>query len=560
MCEFYPMLLLPTHRSYMDFLLTSYVCYQFNLPLPVIAAGLDFLGLQFLSRLLRNSGAFFIRRSFGEDKLYWAVFTEYVQSQLLGGEAPLEFFLEGTRSRTAKSLNPKLGLLQTSLELYFTGQVPDITIVPIAISYDRTLEETLYAYELLGIPKPKESTSGLIKARSLLNDNFGSVYFNIIDPISVKEFCGNAVDRSLHSLEPRHRHVLFKTEVEMCSDLAGHVIRSHQRHMVLSPFPLVCLVLGQHLVEDYNGMMLDSIVLEIRWLSELIEHGGGHIVTEGNVSFNDAVKSSLSQHATLVTLQERGRLEVVRHELDESDFSHPNLRLLTRTIQEAAIHMRLYHYGNQALQLLVHFSMVALAIRSSQRKEVSIEELQNQYDTLRKLIQREFVFQRRRGVMDLQEAVGVMEVMGLLSHNDCNVLVVDSSLRKMDLLSSLLLPFLAGYRQCCLHLLSSSGTQLKTLSEASRHCQVAVEKALVLGHISDYRCLSLDIMNNCLANLVTLGALKKEKRKGQVLVLPIRDQINSVLSEIDFYMPGISKGWHAPVSDADAVYNITSNL
>ena len=42
---------------------------------------------------------------------------------------------------------------------FFTGRVPDITIVPINISYDRTLEEVLFAYELLGVPKPKETTS-----------------------------------------------------------------------------------------------------------------------------------------------------------------------------------------------------------------------------------------------------------------------------------------------------------------------------------------------------------------------------------------------------------------
>jgi hypothetical protein len=46
-----------------------------------------------------------------------------------------------------------------ALEPFFTGQVSDIMVVPINISYDRTLEETLYSYELLGVPKPKESTS-----------------------------------------------------------------------------------------------------------------------------------------------------------------------------------------------------------------------------------------------------------------------------------------------------------------------------------------------------------------------------------------------------------------
>ena len=50
-------------------------------------------------------------------------------------------------------------MLSASLESYFKAEVPDVMIVPISISYERILEESLYAYELLGIPKPKESTS-----------------------------------------------------------------------------------------------------------------------------------------------------------------------------------------------------------------------------------------------------------------------------------------------------------------------------------------------------------------------------------------------------------------
>ena len=36
----YPVLLMPTHRSYFDFLLVSYVFYDKDLPLPVIAAAM----------------------------------------------------------------------------------------------------------------------------------------------------------------------------------------------------------------------------------------------------------------------------------------------------------------------------------------------------------------------------------------------------------------------------------------------------------------------------------------------------------------------------------------
>ena len=79
----------------------------------------DFSGMKFFGWLLRNSGAFYIRRSFGDDQLYWAVFTEYVQTQICNGDQPIEFYVEGTRSRTLKSLCPKFGkiLYSNSLRL-----------------------------------------------------------------------------------------------------------------------------------------------------------------------------------------------------------------------------------------------------------------------------------------------------------------------------------------------------------------------------------------------------------------------------------------------------------
>ncbi|XP_035232663.1 dihydroxyacetone phosphate acyltransferase-like [Stegodyphus dumicola] len=205
----YPVLYLPTHRSYADFLLVSYVCFYFDLPVPVIAAGLDFLGLKALSFLLRGAGAFFIRRSFVNDRLYREIFSEYVQTHIEGCEYPLEFFIEGTRSRTAKSLVPKLGMLQVILDMYFSSKVPDIIVVPISISYDRTLEETLYAYELLGVPKPKESTRGLIKARKVMSDYFGNVCVRFGEPVSLKEYF-RGYDRSVHNLQPSARLMSIK--------------------------------------------------------------------------------------------------------------------------------------------------------------------------------------------------------------------------------------------------------------------------------------------------------------------------------------------------------------
>ncbi|XP_023583799.1 dihydroxyacetone phosphate acyltransferase isoform X3 [Trichechus manatus latirostris] len=80
----HPVVLLPSHRSYIDFLMLSFLLYNYDLPVPVIAAGMDFLGMKMVGELLRMSGAFFMRRTFGGNKLYWAVFSEYVKTMLRG--------------------------------------------------------------------------------------------------------------------------------------------------------------------------------------------------------------------------------------------------------------------------------------------------------------------------------------------------------------------------------------------------------------------------------------------------------------------------------------------
>ena len=51
------------------------------------------------------------------------------------------------------------GMMHMVLEPFFKAEVYDINLIPISISYDRVLEESLLAHELLGIPKPIETTT-----------------------------------------------------------------------------------------------------------------------------------------------------------------------------------------------------------------------------------------------------------------------------------------------------------------------------------------------------------------------------------------------------------------
>jgi 1-acyl-sn-glycerol-3-phosphate acyltransferase len=60
-----PVVYMPTHKSHVDYLLLSYVCFAYRLPIPYIAAG-DNLDVPVVGPILRRAGAFFIRRGGGK--------------------------------------------------------------------------------------------------------------------------------------------------------------------------------------------------------------------------------------------------------------------------------------------------------------------------------------------------------------------------------------------------------------------------------------------------------------------------------------------------------------
>jgi len=120
-----PTIYLPTHRSYIDFLVISYVLFSYGLEVPYIAAREDFLKILLVNHVLRHSGAFFIKSNAGSEELYQAIFSEYIKV-LLRHSQPIEFFLEGTRSRTGKMLHPKLGMLKICTDTYYDGEIKDL--------------------------------------------------------------------------------------------------------------------------------------------------------------------------------------------------------------------------------------------------------------------------------------------------------------------------------------------------------------------------------------------------------------------------------------------------
>jgi glycerol-3-phosphate O-acyltransferase len=167
------LVLLPSHKSYVDFMILSFIFYQHNLQLPMIVAG-DNLSFFPFGPIARRAGAFFIRRTFRGDKLYSAVVEAYVRRLIRDGYA-LELFLEGGRSRTGKLLEPKLGMLGMIVEAALSLPRRQIHFVPISIGYERIIETGSYEEEMTGGEKTKEDAAGLLKSTKVLRHRYGRI-------------------------------------------------------------------------------------------------------------------------------------------------------------------------------------------------------------------------------------------------------------------------------------------------------------------------------------------------------------------------------------------------
>ena len=133
---------LPCHRSHMDYLLLSYVIYQQGLAAPHIAAGIN-LNFWPIGKFFRRGGAFFIRRSFSGNKLYSAVFREYL-SQLFRKGYAVKYYSEGGRSRTGRLLQPKTGMLAMTVQALLRGIDRPVTLVPVYLGYEHVMEVSTY--------------------------------------------------------------------------------------------------------------------------------------------------------------------------------------------------------------------------------------------------------------------------------------------------------------------------------------------------------------------------------------------------------------------------------
>jgi glycerol-3-phosphate O-acyltransferase len=181
-----PVVLCPSHKSHVDYLVMSWVLWNRGYTPPLVAAGAN-LSFWPLGWFLRRGGAFFLRRSFKDDRVYTASFKAWIKKLVHDGVLQ-EFFPEGGRSRTGKLLPARLGMFTWEVDAVLEGARRDLAFVPVAIDYEKVVESSSYSKELAGGEKKPEDLRSLLSAPRVLSAHYGRIHVSFDEPLSLAQF------------------------------------------------------------------------------------------------------------------------------------------------------------------------------------------------------------------------------------------------------------------------------------------------------------------------------------------------------------------------------------
>ena len=359
-----PLILIPCHKSHVDYLVISYLMHRNNLPCPHTFAGAN-LAFWPMGPIFRRVGAFFVRRSFTGAVFYAKVFSEYIHMLLEQG-FNIEVFIEGTRSRNGKLLLPKLGMLSILLNAIQDGACRHVTFVPIYIGYDRVPEVGAYLQEMEGGSKEPESFWQMIRARNVLKKRFGKIYIKFCAPIALKD-----LENEYGSPVPDMR---AKDIRRLTRDLGDRVLRAIDRNTVVTPKGLVSAAILNTPHKVITREQIDSNVAAfLRYLERM------------NVSRAETLMWD-TRHAVTHILGAFVQQKLLRTVTKDEDVDRREAHFLLAPGKRPSLD----YYKNSIIGPFVPAAVTAMAILARDAFQFSSDEIYAHSRFLQQLLQNEF--------------------------------------------------------------------------------------------------------------------------------------------------------------------------
>ena len=538
-----PVIFMPCHKSHLDYLILSSLFYQNMLIPPHILSGANLIFFP-MGFIFRKSGAFFMRRSFRGLDLYASIFKQYVKTLIKEGYG-IEFFIEGGRSRTGRIGHPQMGFLKYLMDSIEEGYNSDMVFIPVAINYDRIVEENSYHKELKGKKKEKENTSAFLKSRRFLNRKHGKVYFSINEPVSYQELKAQ-----------------YGKSENLTRDIANHILKQVNNIIKVTPFSLVTSAM---LYSSGRGFSHDYLLERVSILYDYVKFMGldttDELSTEKGMS--DVISYVLESYKEDSIISELN-LDGIHREAGDS-------REILYVLNEDD-RPRINFYKNTILHYMLPSAFVAITLMcQSKDGKITREKVREGCLFLHQLFTREFIYS---GIMEdveqiTERGLAFFESTGSISITGNKIQMGGSSEKVLKFFARAVQDFFESYLVVLTHVMTNKvkSTQRRDLINDIRKTGIRMYHQ---GEIKLAEALSLSNYENALNILCDMKVLKEhdagkknkdltmvDSKKGGIL----RDKIVNYVSVMNFRSSdkpvesyGIAKETDKKAEDTDRIH------
>lgn len=502
-----PVVLTPSHKSHVDYLVMSHVLWKRGYSVPLVAAGAN-LSFFPLGALLRRGGAYFLRRTFKGDKIYAASFKAYLKKLVHDG-VHNEFFPEGGRSRTGKLLQPKLGMFTWLVDAVLEGARDDLLFVPVAIDYEKVVEGGTYSAELKGGEKKAEDLSALLSAPKVLSENYGRIHLSFDEPVSLSALLKErGLDRRAAISDEQKRGLVRA--------LANRVMYGIGRVSTVTPHALLAAALLAHRRRGVSAReVTDRIVLLRKVAGDLGAPLSRHLIDAPSSPTSlgpvaDALKTFVGEHM-LKTAEAKG--EPI-YQLDDDKRSE------------------LSFYKNNLLNLVAGRTIVASALLADEMK-LELSAISERAHFLSRLFKFEFVFPVGKNFAQIfDETVDHLVKLGLVVRHKDSLRVAPEPFARpqLEFLGDLIRDYQESYLLAAITLGEvGSGLDKK---EFTRRALETGRAEFLAGRVTTAESLSRTNLETALQWLLDQQALVEKDKKlcpGPKPATDLADQIRAYL-------------------------------
>jgi len=180
--------LIPSFKSYIDFVLLHYINIMYEIDLPFVSGLVQFSDIAVLTKILRRVGGFFVDQKRLKEPILNLLFEEFL-GHMVVSQSPIGYHIERRRERYGKIVKPIEFIFEYIVDAFLrnAGEVEDLVLVPVTINYDKIYEGQQFPFELLGDESKRESVLKMLGNLMWMNEGYGRVHVKYCKPISLRE-------------------------------------------------------------------------------------------------------------------------------------------------------------------------------------------------------------------------------------------------------------------------------------------------------------------------------------------------------------------------------------